>query len=637
MLRFVVALVLLAGVTGAAPTRPAWRWPVPLEPAVSSNFCEYRDGRFHAGIDVRTFGREGVPCVAIADGWISRIRASSRGYGKALHLMLDDGTQFVYGHLAEFAPHLEDTLFAAQMIDTTYAVDFRVPRGRFRVQAGDTIAYSGSTGTLAPHLHLEVRDERDRPVDPFSAGLALADSVRPSVSRVVFVPLSAASRVTGRCLPWGVSPRRVGDGRYVVDDTLRIAGAIGVAAAVSDRVNAESGRLAPHALEVYADGSLRARIVLDRFSFESSGEVDRLYHAGALRGRGATIFQLWNTGQSPFDTTWVEGGVLPADSARVHRGRVSVRDAVGNRSDVEFHFVAGTFGRRGNESLRTRRDLGVELGGAFFQDGFATVPRRPLRGEFLTGDMEPLGLEARHLGRAVRPLAAYADDDTAQVWVAGLARGEDRRLEFPAHGLRVDVPAGALGSDVVVYARGVDAAGRKADGMKRMSLPVRLGPVGWVLHGALTVHLDFPRPQPDQAVYRYDDYRRSWSYLASSPDSTGFTAKTDRPGVFAVFRDDEAPRLGKPSLVRVDSWATGRARREIHVPVRDEGSGLDEAQSGVRINGLRRVFRWDFVTKKLVVPLHDDSIIGSQSVRVVAFDRAGNRSTRSATVDTGVP
>src|SRR5678810_199473 len=131
-----LALIMAAGAARDS-SAPFWRWPVPLDRAVSSNFCEYRDGRFHAGIDVRTFGSEGIPCVAVADGWISRIRCGSRGYGKALHLTLADSTQIVYGHLSEFVPALEETLYAAQMHDTTFGVDFRVATSRFRVSAGD--------------------------------------------------------------------------------------------------------------------------------------------------------------------------------------------------------------------------------------------------------------------------------------------------------------------------------------------------------------------------------------------------------------------------------------------------------------------------------------------------------------------
>jgi hypothetical protein len=403
-------------------------------------------------------------------------------------------------------------------------------------------------------------------------------------------------------------------------------------------VNAESGSLAPHVLEVHADDAMRARIALDRFSFEQSVEVDHLYHAGVLRARGITLFQIWDTGGSPFDAAWISGGILPEDSSTVHRGRVTARDAAGNATDVEFVFVCGTFPPREHENLRMRRDLTVELGGAFFHDGFASVPRRPITGsEFEADDAPPMLLEARHLGRAVQPMAAFADDDSAVLWVAGLVKGEDRDLRFPAHGLKVRVPGKAVRTDVLMYVRGLDDAARKLDGLQRLTRPVRIGPIGWVLHGALGVHIDFKGPQQGQGIYRYDDYRRSWAYLTSTPDSTGWQANSDRPGVFAVFRDDEAPKLGKPSLSRSRSWATGKQTREIRVSMTDAGSGFDEARTRIFVGGRRCMFRWDFVRKKLVVPLHDASILGKQSMRVVAFDRSGNRSTRETTINTGTP
>src|SRR6188508_3375669 len=93
-----IAAAIAAGSSSPAP--PPFTWPAKIEPGLSSGFCDFRDGRFHAGVDVRTYGREGIPCVAVADGWVSRLRAASRGYGKAIHLTLDSGVQVLYAHLA---------------------------------------------------------------------------------------------------------------------------------------------------------------------------------------------------------------------------------------------------------------------------------------------------------------------------------------------------------------------------------------------------------------------------------------------------------------------------------------------------------------------------------------------------------
>jgi hypothetical protein len=139
-------------------------------------------------------------------------------------------------------------------------------------------------------------------------------------------------------------------------------------------------------------------------------------------------------------------------------------------------------------------------------------------------------------------------------------------------------------------------------------------------------------PTAHEGIFRSSSAGGPWSYLTTAADSTWLAAAIDRPGVFAVFRDEAAPWLGKPKVVVATSYATGNTTYEVHVPVDDEGSGFDEARTEVTLGGVAQVWRWDFVGKKVIVALHDDSIIGPQPVRVVAFDRLGNSSSVEATV-----
>ena len=74
-------------------------WPLHGERLLSSSFSEYREGHYHAGIDLRTFGRIGLPCLAVGDGSVQRIKVGPAGYGKALYLKLEDGRTAVYAHL----------------------------------------------------------------------------------------------------------------------------------------------------------------------------------------------------------------------------------------------------------------------------------------------------------------------------------------------------------------------------------------------------------------------------------------------------------------------------------------------------------------------------------------------------------
>lgn len=630
----------------------AFLWPVALEPGVSSNFCEYREGRFHAGIDVRTFGREGIACIAVEDGWVSRMRASSRGYGKALHLTLDSGVQVVYAHLAEFIPELEDTLWVEQRHAGRYNVDVALPAGRFRVRRGGVVAYSGSTGATAPHVHFEVRTLDDEPLNPLTHGLSLPDRLAPTFPRVVFVPLSLDANIEGRCYPLELEPRRVGPGRYQLDDTLHLAGDVGVAATVVDKLNARSGRLAPYDVQIWSDGTQLTHVAFDRFRFDEVDHVDFALDMGALRARGTEVYTLYERAGDPrAHVEFVRGGrVAPAPSTRrVHEGRVVALDASGNRAVVAFNYtdsagvVAGPHAsRRTPVNVRWRDShVAVDLDGAYFHDAFAVVPVRDSR-HLLTerghGDdvvrVDTLKVGASGLSSTPRPLErALGATDTATVWIGSMRAAEAGSIAFAPLGIELTRTVGALFGDAVVFAVGEGSArAPRQRSLVARSKAVRLGPAGLIFKQNPALRFEVDRPTSRDAVFRSGDAGGPWSFMASTIDSTGVAASIDRPGIFAVLCDQGAPWIGTARVVLSTSYADGETTYEIHVPVDDEGAGFDDGKTEVFVDGVKQIWRWDFVAKKIIVALRDEPIIGPHAVRVVAFDRIGNSSNADATV-----
>ena len=86
---------------------------------------------FHSGIDIRT--RRGQPVYATANGMISWANTSG-AYGKMIEILHGFGLKTRYGHLAEYAVNIGDT-----------------------VTRGDLIGYAGLTGrTSGYHVHYEV-------------------------------------------------------------------------------------------------------------------------------------------------------------------------------------------------------------------------------------------------------------------------------------------------------------------------------------------------------------------------------------------------------------------------------------------------------------------------------------------------
>ena len=134
---------------------------IPLRTA--GTFGELRDNHFHAGIDLKTQGKTGLPIYATADGYVSRIRVGAWGYGKAIYLNHPNGYTTVYAHLDRFTPALEDYIKNLQYSRKEHEVQGFPEKGKYEFKKRDVIAYSGDTGGfVAPHLHYEIRDNKNR-------------------------------------------------------------------------------------------------------------------------------------------------------------------------------------------------------------------------------------------------------------------------------------------------------------------------------------------------------------------------------------------------------------------------------------------------------------------------------------------
>lgn len=146
----------------------AFDLPMHIKPQLAGAFAELRVNHLHSGVDFKTQKRVGVPIYAPADGWVSRIRISSFGFGNALYLGHENGFTTVYGHLQGYAEPIASIASTMQYKRESFELDTLLAVRRIPVSKGQLIAYSGNTGlSAAPHLHFEIRDTRtEETVDP---------------------------------------------------------------------------------------------------------------------------------------------------------------------------------------------------------------------------------------------------------------------------------------------------------------------------------------------------------------------------------------------------------------------------------------------------------------------------------------
>jgi len=342
----IVALTVAAGPPAAGKER--WRWPLETPRRLSSSFGEYREGHYHAGIDLRTFGRLGLPCRAIGDSEVTRLRISAKGYGKALYLRLGDGTVTVFAHLAGFNRQLDSLAYSRRLASGKNWCDLDLRSNGLRFDGGSVVAFTGASGSPHPHLHFEMRDAAERPFDPLDSLYEVPDAEAPVIAALEVVPLAPGSVVDGSPLPVTRRFRFLRDDRYALADTLQLDGAFGFGVSLWDRQGAGGYRLGPHSVELSIDGALAYRITNKRVDYARIGDVVLEYDElpGTSPGRYLLLFRKPGNVMENREGTGAIGSPAGSPGAGrltlaegYHRGEIVARDARGNEARASFGFV----------------------------------------------------------------------------------------------------------------------------------------------------------------------------------------------------------------------------------------------------------------------------------------------------------
>ena len=232
----------------------------PIQPgmqnSLSGGMGDLRANHFHAGLDIRTGGREGLPVHAAADGYVSRIAVFTGGYGNVIFIKHPNGLTTVYGHLKTLNDTLGVYLRTQQYQQKTFEIDLRFQPGQFPVAKGDTIALSGNTGgSGGPHLHFEIRDANDNLINPLLYGFSeIQDNVPPYFERIALKTMTATSRINGEYQRISFAPVRQADGTYTITKPITASGLIGLEVLGYDKTSGSPYRNGISCLEMRLDG-----------------------------------------------------------------------------------------------------------------------------------------------------------------------------------------------------------------------------------------------------------------------------------------------------------------------------------------------------------------------------------------------
>jgi len=323
-------------------------WPLDARKALTSSFGEFRADHFHMGVDLKTWGRVGCAIYAVGDGYIYRLRVSPYGYGKALYLKLNNGMTAVYAHLNDFTPQLRELVQLEQVKRGRYSVDIFLKPHQYRVKKGDFLGYSGQTATIAPHLHFELRDRNNNPLNPLNGFLRIDDEVKPVIRRIALVPLDPDSRVDGSFNPVLLEAREVSRGKFRVGRVVTAWGKIGMAVEGYDAANNHTNYFAPYLYQLFLDDRLIFKTSFNFLSYDVSGWINIAYQYNLLKKNRGKFFNLYSL---PFNNLPIyesrggldglisyggRGGGDRSLKGGIHRVKLTLADINGNTSVLEL-------------------------------------------------------------------------------------------------------------------------------------------------------------------------------------------------------------------------------------------------------------------------------------------------------------
>ncbi|MDC6355180.1 MULTISPECIES: M23 family metallopeptidase [unclassified Robiginitalea] len=359
MTRILPLLILLASLYAPAQYAPAeTRFDPPLDIPIilAGTFGELRSNHFHAGIDIKTQQRQGLPVRAIADGTVSRIKVGHWGYGKALYIAHPNGYTSVYAHLQKYGPGIEEYVKDLQYKRRSYEVETFPDYGEVPVKKGDIIAYTGNTGgSSGPHLHFEIRSSVDeKPTNPLLYGIDVRDATNPTLEAAFAYPLSDGAHVNGVGQRVELQMRRQADGTYLAD-TLVASGTIGLGVQAYDRQDLAANRNGVYRIRQEVDGATRTDLVFEKFSFGETRYINTLidypYYATTNR-RVQKCFRDSGNRLSLYQEIKDDGKIRVSPGSR-HEIRIEISDLAGNETILTVPVRGESGTPSGGDELKT--------------------------------------------------------------------------------------------------------------------------------------------------------------------------------------------------------------------------------------------------------------------------------------------
>jgi hypothetical protein len=582
---------------------------------LAGSMGELRSSHFHAGIDIKTGGQIGLPVHAAADGFVWRIRVAKGGYGNAIYLKHPNGTTTVYGHLDKFEKNVARYVLENQYTQESFDIQLFPNSSIFPVKRGDIIAYSGNTGSSSgPHLHFEIRDERQDILDPLQYGFEeIQDHQSPLIKNIAFVTLNPDSRVNhtfGRHEFDVIKTEHF----FTTRVPIRLEGKIGVEIYGYDRQDGVWSKNGISDIIMKIDGDTVFSQSISKLAFSEQRNILAHIDYGAYKEHGIKYNKLFvDDGNTHHMYIQPSSGFDFSDS--VHFIQIYVKDSYGNISTFETKVNIHKIVNKPDPKIK---DFEIFRNFVHFKANH-------------TGNANLIQL---YFGQAFVELSPYRTDKLTAYYIWDLRNGLPDSLNFCGEvvktGIYTEIPSQ---TETAFYNHSVDLFFKKKslfdtlylqfeksfDSSRQLEI-FKFPHADIPLNSSVEITLKPNCIYPDSTTSVYAVYNRSLNYVGGEWSNGEISFKTTDLVTFTLAQDTIPPTIS----------ATIINKDQLYFKIDDEMSGIKEYRA--TIDGAFVLMNYETKKKQIWSEKLNANIPFQGEFVLMVSDNTGNKSFYTKTL-----
>lgn len=308
---------------------------------LSGTFGELRSNHFHTGIDLKTKGVEGLPIYAIEKGYISRIKVSSFGYGKALYISHPDGNTSVYAHLKNFSVKIDSLVQKEHYNRESFEINIYPKENEIIINKGEVIALSGNSGSSAgAHLHFEIRDTySEKPLNPLDFNFKVLDNLAPVIKKIKILDLTNPLKEIGNIVKVNKKEKK-----YHLEGPIKVSEKIGVAINTYDISNDCYNKNGVNSIKLFLDSTLIYELVMDKLDFSTNKYINAHIDFREKKENKSKYHKCYKLPHNKLNNykTLVNNGFIKLKDTNIHNLLLEASDSYGNISRLTFEIQLDT-------------------------------------------------------------------------------------------------------------------------------------------------------------------------------------------------------------------------------------------------------------------------------------------------------